>query len=271
MEKDSEKNLIEVILEMRRRDAQLAESKKPIPELANLIQSRQHRSLAAKIRMATDPCVITEMKKASPSTGIFVKHYDPDKIAKTYASSGAAAVSVLTEPHYFFGDIEHIKRVRNAVDLPILRKDFICNLYQVYESAAWGADVILLIATVLDPSLMTDLYQLALSLGLEILIESHSEAELEVAMKHQDALLGINNRNLQTLKTDLTIGYKLAGRIPCGRLAVIESGIKSREDVDKFWALGYKGFLIGEVLMRSPRPDRVLGELMGVLPGEESS
>ena len=221
--------------------------------------------------MAANPCIIAEMKRASPSAGLLVKHYDPDKIAKTYASSGAAAVSVLTEPHYFSGDIEHIKRVRNAVDLPILRKDFICDFYQVYESAAWGADVILLIASALDPSLMTDLYQLALSLELEILIESHSESELEVAMQHKDALLGINNRNLQTLKTDLTTGYKLAGHIPNGRLAVIESGIKAREEVDKFWAQGYKGFLIGEVLMRSPRPERVLGELIGVISGEESS
>jgi len=269
MKSNSEKTLIEVILEKRRQDARFAEAKRPVSELRDLIQKRNHRSLAAKIEMAAHPCIITEMKNASPSAGILCKQYNPDEIARTYADSGAAAVSVLTEPHYFSGDIKHLKRVRDAVNLPILRKDFICDPYQVYESAAAGADVILLIVKALDHSFLTDLYHLALSLGLEILIESHSESELEIAITHQNALLGINNRNLQTLKTDLTIGYRLAEHIPSGRLAVIESGIRSSEEVQKFWGLGYKGFLIGEALMRSSRPDLLLGELIGILPGEK--
>ncbi len=260
------KNLVEVILSERRKDARSAEARQDVSELEALARNRRHRSLAERMRTAKRPCIIAEMKKASPSAGLLRKDYDPEDIARTYAAAGAAAVSVLTEPRRFLGDIGHIRRVRKAVDLPILRKDFIGDPYQVYESAAWGADVILLIARALDPFLMHDLYQLALSLRLEILIEAHSKAELEAAAAHTQALLGVNNRNLQTLKTDLAIGLNLAEHLPEGRPAVIESGIKTRAEVEKFWEIGYRGFLIGEALMKGPDPGKVLGELLGKMP-----
>jgi indole-3-glycerol phosphate synthase len=266
MKRDTRRNLLDLILRERRRDARLAEWKQTVSELEALARNRRHRSLAERLRAAKRPCIIAEMKKASPSAGILCTDYHPEEIARTYAAAGAAAVSVLTEPHRFLGDIEHLRQVRKAVDLPILRKDFIGDPYQIYESAAGGADVILLIAKALDPALMRDLYQLALSLGLEILIEANSTSELEEAASHSHAILGVNNRNLQTLETDLTIGLNLAGHLPEERPAVIESGIKERPEVERFWELGYKGFLIGEALMRSPEPDRLLGELAGEDP-----
>ncbi len=259
-------NMVEVILRERRKDARLAESKQPVSELEAMSRNRRHRSLAERLKRAERPCIIAEMKKASPSAGLLRKEYRPEEIARAYAAAGAAAVSVLTEPHHFLGDIQHLQRVRRAVDLPILRKDFIGDPYQVYESAAWGADVILLIAKALDASLMRDLYQLALSFGLEILIEANSPAELEAAATCSHALLGVNNRNLQTLETDLSIGLHLAGHLPEGRAAVIESGIKKRAEVERFWELGYRGFLIGEALMKSPDPGQLLAGLIGEQP-----
>jgi indole-3-glycerol phosphate synthase len=153
--------------------------------------------------------------------------------------------------------------VRQTIGLPILRKDFISDSYQVFESAAWGADIILLIASVLDSFLMKDLYQQALESNLEVLIESHSREELETAAEYQDAVLGVNNRNLKTMETDLSIGHELAEFVPPGRMTVIESGIKTRAEVVQFWELGYKGFLIGKALMRSDSPGRLLHELAG--------
>lgn len=266
MKTGHEKNLIEIILEKRRRDGRAVESERPVSELEKLARKRKHRSLAAKLEAAKNPCVIAEMKKASPSAGLLCPDYNPGKIARDFAAYGASAISVLTESHYFLGDIDHIKTVREVVNLPILRKDFICDPYQVYESAAMGADVILLIVKALDPVLMGELYRLAQSLGLEVLIESHSEEELKTSIGYRDALLGINNRDLMTLRTDLNRGLMLAELIPPGRLAVIESGIKTREEIEKFWSKGYRGFLIGEVLMKSSRSGLMLAELTGKVP-----
>lgn len=268
MEAVSTKNLIEDILSGRKRDVRAAASVRPVSELKNLARKRKHRSLAEKMKEADRPCIIAEMKKASPSAGILCQDYRPDKIARDYAAAGASAVSVLTEPHHFLGDINHLKAVRKAENLPILRKDFICDPYQVYESAAMGADIILLIARALTAGLLAELNHLALSLDLEVLIESHTEKELETAIAHPHALLGINNRDIQTLKTDLNVGVALAGCVPRERLAVIESGIKTRQDIDKFWFLGYRGFLIGEALMRSPESGLMLGKLAGTKPGK---
>jgi len=262
--------MIEVFLNQRRLDARKMERQIPVSELEYLAGKRQHRGLASRMKYSERPCIIAEMKKASPSAGLLSEDYNPEKIARAYEASGAVAVSVLTEPRHFLGDVEHVRRVRKAVRLPILRKDFICDSYLVYESAACGADIILLIVKALDPALLTDLYHLAISLGLEVLIESHSIRELEIALGHRDALLRINNRNLETLETDLGVGAELAGHIPQGRLAVVESGIKTRAEIDRFWELGYKGFLIGEVLMRNKRTDFLLDELTGTKPQERT-
>ena len=226
--------------------------------------------MASGLKSAVRPYVIAEMKKASPSAGLLRETYEPEKIAGLYVASGAAAVSVLTEPVHFLGNVEDLELVRKSVDCPILRKDFIGDVYQIYESAACGADVILLIIRALDRKLLAELNETALSLGLEVLLESHSEEELETAIEFPRAILGINNRNLSTLVTDLSVGRSLAGLIPPGRPAVIESGIRTPEEVRMFRKLGYSGFLIGEVLMRNARPDLLLRDLAGLEepPGE---
>jgi len=261
-----ERNLIARIIEERRRDARAAESKISVAELETAARERRHRSMASGLFSADRPYIIAEMKKASPSAGLLHETYEPETIAGLYAAAGASAVSVLTEPGHFLGSIEDLERVRRSVDCPILRKDFIGDAYQVYESSARGADVILLIVKALDRELLAGLYDIALSLGLEVLMESHSEEDLETAIGFPRAILGINNRNLETLVTDLSIGRKLAGRIPAGRPAVIESGIRTPEEVRMFRELGYAGFLIGEVLMRSAHPDLLLREMAGGMP-----
>ncbi|MHB8093526.1 MAG: indole-3-glycerol phosphate synthase TrpC [Candidatus Aminicenantales bacterium] len=262
----SESDLISRILEERRRDARAAKSKISVAELEAAARKRRHRSMASGLSSASRPYIIAEMKKASPSAGLLRDHYEPETIAGLYAASGASAVSVLTEPGHFLGSIEDLERVRRSVACPILRKDFIGDAYQVYESAARGADVILLIVAALDREILADLYDIALSLGLEVLMEAHSEEELDAAVEFPRTILGINNRNLATLVTDLSIGRRLAGRIPAGRPAVIESGIRTPAEVRMFRELGYAGFLIGEVLMRSAHPDLLLREMAGGMP-----
>jgi len=259
-------NLIARIMDERRRAARAAESKTPVAELEAAARTRQHRSMAAGLACADRPYIIAEMKKASPSAGLLRETYEPEAIAGLYVASGASAVSVLTEPGHFLGAIEDLERVRGAVSCPVLRKDFIGDAYQVYESAARGADVILLIVAALDRPLLADLYQTARSLGLEVLMESHSEEELETAIAFPRAILGINNRNLATLVTDLSVGLRLARLLPPGRPAVIESGIRTPAEVRMFRELGFAGFLIGEVLMRSAYPGLLLRELAGGAP-----
>lgn len=263
MKKNNRNNLLELIVRKRRDDAYYASTEIPVSELESLARKRVHRSLTRVLKGAKEPCIIAEMKRASPSAGMLCVDYEPGKIARIYEESGAKAVSVLTEPHHFQGDIKHIRDVRRTIGLPIMRKDFISDSYQVFESAAWGADIILLIVSVLDSFLMKDLYQQALESNLEVLIESHSREELETAAEYQDAVLGVNNRNLKTMETDLSIGHELAEFVPPGRMTVIESGIKTRAEVIQFWELGYKGFLIGKALMRSDSPGQLLHDLAG--------
>lgn len=261
MKRDKKENFLDFIMPRRKNDALNDSTNVPASELETIARKRIHRSLVERLKRDEKPCIIAEMKRASPSAGMLCGEYQPHKIASTYEMSGAGAVSVLTEPHYFMGNISHLREVREAINLPVLRKDFISDSYQVFESAAWGADIILLITSALDPFLMKDLYQQALALGLEVLIESHSREDLEIAIECRKAILGINNRNLKTLKTDLFVGYEMADFIPIERLSIAESGIKNRTEIEKFREMGYRGFLIGEVLMRSNRPDKLLQEL----------
>ena len=207
--------------------------------------------------------IIAEVKKASPSAGLLRASYDPAAVARTYAQAGAVGVSVLTEPRYFLGRDEDLKQVRQAVNLPILRKDFVSDPYQVFETRALGADVILLIAAGLEAHLLNELYTIALAIGLDIIIEVHTRDEMERILLFDQAIIGINNRDLNTLKTDLAFTRDLAPLIPPGRLAIAESGIKSRYDIEDLQARGYSGFLIGETLMKSDNVAATLRELTG--------
>ena len=201
-----------------------------------------------------DIAVIAEMKKASPSQGLMRKKYEPEELAKHYAKANAACLSVLTDEPFFQGSVEHLAMVRKSVDLPLLRKDFIIDEYQVYESRFQGADCILLIAAALTQNQLKDYYQLAIELKLDVLVEVHTYEEVEKALSINANLIGINNRNLKTFEVDLETTKHLTQYIPQEVLVVSESGIKTREDVQKICSYGVSVFLVGEAFMKADNP-----------------
>ena len=206
--------------------------------------------------------IIAEIKKASPSKGLIRADFDPAAIAKDYADHGASAISVLTEGRFFQGSLAALEEIRAAVSVPLLRKDFIVDSYQVSEARSHGADAILLIAALLESKLMRDLREQATELSLDTLVEVHDEQELESALQAGAQLVGINNRDLGTFKVDMGITEKLAHLIPAGIPAVCESGIESRDQIQRVESRGIHIFLIGESLMRAPHPGKRLAELL---------
>jgi indole-3-glycerol phosphate synthase len=219
-------------------------------------------ALRAKIA-AGKPAVIAEIKRASPSRGLLREHFDPAAIARSYAAAGAACLSVLTDRKYFQGAAEHLAEARAACDLPVLRKDFMLEPYQVYEARALGADCILLIAAALAPGDLRGLERLAQGLGMAVLVEVHDAAELDAALGLQTPLLGINNRDLRTFETRLETTLDLLARVPPGKLVVTESGILAPGDVARMTRAGVSAFLVGEAFMRSPEPGKALNALFG--------
>jgi indole-3-glycerol phosphate synthase len=195
--------------------------------------------------------LIAEVKHASPSGGVLRANLDPVALAKTYVRSGAAAISVLTDEKYFHGSLEHLARIRKAVGLPLLRKDFIIDRYQVYESRAYGADALLLLVAVLSQGQLEELLSLSHSLGMKCLVEVHNEKEVERALRSVAKIIGINNRDLDTFTTDIDTTRRLCPLIPSDRIVVSESGIKSRNDVEKLKAWGVNAILVGEALVTS--------------------
>jgi indole-3-glycerol phosphate synthase len=207
--------------------------------------------------------VIAECKRRSPSRGVLARVYDPVALAAAYESGGAAAVSVLTEPTFFDGALEHLAAVRGAVALPLLRKDFIVDDYQLFEARASGADAVLLIVAALEQTTLTRLQQRAAELGLAALIEVHNEEELLQAVDSGARLIGVNNRNLRTLAVDVEASHRLAAQIPAGIVAVSESGLQSRAELEKLSAAGYRAFLIGERFMTDRNPAEAIRTLIG--------
>jgi indole-3-glycerol phosphate synthase len=207
--------------------------------------------------------VIAECKRRSPSRGVLAVDYDPVALAGHYQSGGAAAVSVLTEPTFFDGSLEHLAAVRGAVDIPLLRKDFIVDEYQLFEARAAGADAILLIVAALEQDTLRRLQHRAWELGLAALVEVHDESELDRAVDSGARLIGVNNRNLRTLKVDVEASYRLASRIPAQTVAVSESGLQARADLEKLAAAGYRAFLIGERFMTDSDPASAIQGLIG--------
>lgn len=254
--------MLETIVARRREDALRAESAVPVDELKRRAAGVVRRSLRRALVSGKGTRIIAEMKRASPSAGP-LRELDPAALAVRYEEGGACALSVLTEPHWFLGSADDLRAARAATQLPVLRKDFIVEPYQVHETAAMGADVILLIVAALERAALHDLHGLAVECGLEVLVESHTESELALAVELPGAVIGVNSRDLKTLKTDLGTAAGLAALVPSGRLAVAESGVKTRREVELLESAGYRGFLIGETLLRSPDPGRTLGELMG--------
>jgi len=217
-------------------------------------------SLRAKIA-AGKPGVITEIKKASPSKGVIRADFRPAEIARSYAAGGASCLSVLTDVQFFQGSPEYLKQARAACNLPVIRKDFIVDTYQVYEARAMGADAILLIVAALDHGLMADLEACAQELGMDVLVEVHDGDELDAALKLGTRLLGINNRNLRTFDVTLDTTLGLLPRIPAERLVVTESGILAPADVKRMRDADVHAFLVGEAFMRAPEPGVELARL----------
>jgi indole-3-glycerol phosphate synthase len=207
--------------------------------------------------------VIAEVKKASPSKGVLRERFVPAAIAESYAAHGAATLSVLTDVNFFQGSAAYLREARDACPLPVLRKDFMVDAYQVFEAREMGADCILLIAACLDDALMTDLEAQAHALGMSVLVEVHDGAELDRALKLATPLVGINNRNLRTFEVTLQTTLDLLPRMPADRLLVTESGILGRADVDRMRGGGVHAFLVGEAFMRAPDPGKALAALFG--------
>jgi len=206
--------------------------------------------------------IIAEIKKASPSKGLIRADFDPGWIAKNYAAHGAAAISVLTEQRFFQGSLQHLEQVRTAVDLPLLRKDFILDAYQIVEAKSYGADAVLLIAALLEPGLIRELRETAAALSLDVLVEVHTRNEIEAAVAAGAHVIGINNRDLNTFEVSLLTTEHLAPLVPPNALVVCESGIDSFEAIRRIEKLGVHVFLIGESLMRAPDPGVRLSELL---------
>jgi indole-3-glycerol phosphate synthase len=212
--------------------------------------------------LAARPAIIAEVKKASPSRGLLAPSFDPASIAATYERGGAAALSVLTDAPFFQGSLADLAAARAATRLPVLRKDFLLEETQIAEAFAAGSDAILLIAAILDSAALRRLREFAEALGLDVLVEAHNEAELDAAIESGATLLGVNNRDLHTFEVSLATSLRLARRMPRGALAVSESGIQTRADVERLLDAGYSAFLVGEHLMKSPDPAAAIRELL---------
>ena len=211
--------------------------------------------------MARKPAVIAEIKKASPSKGLIRADFDPVTIARQYQDAGATCLSVLTDREYFQGANEYLQQARAACTLPVIRKDFMIDRYQIAEAKALGADCVLLIVSALEPKRLRELADYARQLDIDTLVEVHDEAELDIALDAGFDLIGVNNRNLHTFETSLDVTRRLAARLPAGKLLVTESGINTPDDVDAMIAQGVYGFLIGEAFMRAPDPGQRLKEM----------
>ena len=205
-----------------------------------------------------DPAIIAEVKKASPSKGVIKASFDPVGMARAYEAGGADAISVLTEEHYFLGKNEYLTKIKEAVPLPVLRKDFIIDPYQIEHARLLGADAVLFIAAILTEQKLTEFIALAKSLGLHALVEAHDEEELDRAIKAGAQIIGINNRNLKTFQVDLGTTVKLSGLIPAGCTLVSESGIATHEDILTLKKCGADAVLIGETLIKSGRPGEMI-------------
>jgi indole-3-glycerol phosphate synthase len=231
------------------------------PELQQSVRGFES-SLREKI-VAGHAGVIAEVKKASPSKGILRPDFQPAAIAESYQAHGAACLSVLTDVQFFQGSPEYLQQARAACSLPVLRKDFMVDTYQVYEARSWGADCILLIVAALDHGLMAELEACAHELGMGVLVEVHDAEELSAALRLKTAMLGINNRNLRTFDTSLQNTIGLLPRVPPEKLIITESGIRTQEDVKQMRDADVHAFLVGEAFMRAPNPGAELGRLFG--------
>ena len=260
-------DILTKIVAVKREELAALLRQKPLAAVRADAESRlQTRDFDGALRQkisAGKPAVIAEVKKASPSKGVLRADFIPADIAQSYAEFGAACLSVLTDHQFFQGSIEYLKQARASCGLPVLRKDFMIDPYQIYESRVVGADCILLIAAILDDQQMKDMEALAMSLDMAVLVEVHDAAELERALKLKTPLIGINNRNLKTFEVSLDTTFELMGRVPADRVLVTESGIVSSADVKRLRDAKINAFLVGEAFMRAEEPGEALAALFG--------
>ena len=257
-------DLLAAIVSGTRRITEERREREPLAALERRAAAASPRGDAflAGLRQPGRVNVIAECKRRSPSRGVLCDQYDPVSIARRYEAGGAAAISVLTEPTFFDGSLAHLEAVRSAVSVPLLRKDFVVDEYQLLEARAAGADAALLIVAALTQPELIALQARAHDLGLAALVEVHDEQELTRAEDAGARIIGVNNRNLRTLAVDVDASYRLVGRMPRGVVAVSESGLQSRADLDRLGTAGYTAFLIGERFMTAPDPSAAIRELI---------
>jgi indole-3-glycerol phosphate synthase len=255
-------SILKEILENTRQEICVSKKIMPLEQLKEMPGFQRHCFSLVKALHREEVSIIAEIKKASPSKGVIRKDFDSYAIAREYADNGASAISMLTDKKYFQGNIRFISDVRASVSLPILRKDFIIDSYQITEAKAFGADAVLLIAAALEPQQLHDLHNEANDLGLDCLVEVHSEQELATLNLKQLKIVGINNRNLSDFTIDVTTTLRVAQNIPNGIIIVSESGISNRADIDHLAAHGIHAVLVGESLMRAESPGKALKSLL---------
>jgi len=267
MAKPDTPDILKKIVANKRREVEQLKLDHPISELRQRIDEGGNPAplnLAGAL-MGDEVRVIAEVKKASPSKGLLRPDFDPTALAEAYATNGAAAVSVLTDADYFQGSVQHLAEVRRALTphgIPVLRKEFIVDPYQVYEARAYGADAILLIVSVLTATEIGELMSVAGELWMQCLVEVHDEDELQIALEIGAEIVGINNRNLHTFVTDLSVTERLAPMVPQGKIVVSESGIDTRDDIGRVGRAGAHAVLIGEALVTAADPGERLRGLL---------
>ena len=259
-------NILDKILITKKEEIATSKLAKSIHDLENDIRNNNDRrpfieSIEDKF-IDNDIAIIAEIKKASPSKGIIRANFNPDQIAKSYENGGATCLSVLTDKDYFHGNPSYIKLVKNHCKLPVLRKDFMIDHYQIFESKALGADCILLIVAALELNQMKELESLAAELNMDVLVESHDEHELEKALQLKTKLIGVNNRNLKTFDVSLQTTLNLLKEIPNDKITVTESGIFTSQDINLMKQHGIYSFLVGEAFMRDDDPGKSLKQLL---------
>ena len=262
-------DILEKIIAVKREEIAASLQLKPLAavrfDAESRVLTRDFTGAVRKKIAAGQPAVIAEIKKASPSKGVLRADFIPADIAQSYAESGAACLSVLTDTPFFQGSADYLKQARASCALPVLRKDFMVDAYQVYESRVMGADCVLLIAACLDDAQMKDLEALAMSLDMAVLVEVHDAIELERALKLKTPLIGINNRNLKTFEVTLDITLSLMGQVPEDRILVTESGISTAADVQRMREAKINAFLVGEAFMRADDPGLALEALFATV------
>ena len=255
-------NILDRILATKREEIRLTSSYRPIEDLQREVGDApivRNFEQAIRNKIANgESAVIAEIKKASPSKGVIREQFDPITIAQTYEQNGAACLSVLTDRDYFMGAAEYLVAARSATQLPVLRKDFIVDPYQIFEARCMGADCILLIVAALEQSQMVELEHVATQLGMSVLVEAHSQEEFERAIQLEASLIGVNNRDLRTFETSLETTFGLISALPEDRILITESGIHDRADVTLMRERGVFAFLVGEAFMRQPDPGEAL-------------